>query len=280
MAAITDLSDAINRATGGNSGTPEIIHVYKDARVGAAAATAPIAGRWLSLLEYNGNPAHGIPPTTVAYPDNTLNGSLKQTDPGGGRTKWLTGGCFFANTPGTIMLYDRLSHIGGLNGTTTTAQTVAATPTRYTGSESVGNQIWLEIYTIIGTTATTIDVEYTDQDGNTAITSPVTAIGGTGLREAQRMIQMPLASGDTGVRACQDCDLVATTGTAGNFGVTILRPLAYFDIAAAATASIQDFMTSTTMGIEIKTDACLCLAFMANTTVIPYVHGNLAFIGA
>lgn len=280
MAAITDLSDLINRATGGNSGTPEIIHIFKDARVGAAAAAAAVAGRWTSLWEYNGNPAHGAPPTTVAIPDNTTNGGLKQTDPGGGRTKWLTGGMFTANAAGTLMLYDRLLHIGSLNATTTTAQTVGGTLTRYTGTESVGNQIWLEIYTQIGATATTIDVEYTDQDGNTTITSPVTAIGGTGLREAQRMIQMPLASGDTGVRACADCDLVASTTTAGNFGVQIIRPLAYWDFSNTAIGCVRDFMTSETRGIEIKTDACLALAWLANTTTVPSINGSLAFVEA
>ena len=32
MAAITDLSDVINRLTGGNNGTPEFVSIYKPAR--------------------------------------------------------------------------------------------------------------------------------------------------------------------------------------------------------------------------------------------------------
>lgn len=280
MAAITDLSDIINRATGGNSGTPQTLHIFKDSRVGASAAATPVAGQWTSLWEYNGNPAHGAAPGAVSIPDNTTDGGLKQTDPGGGRTKWLTGGMFQSGAAGSLMLYDRLLHIGGLNATTTTAQTVGGTLTRYTGSESVGNQIWLEIYTQIGATNTTIDVEYTDQDGNTGITAPVASFGGTSRREAQRMIPMSLASGDTGVRACADCDIVATTGTAGSFGVSIIRPLAYWDFSNVALGSTKDFMTSTTMGIEIKTDACLALAFFCNSTTAITINGCLVFVEA
>jgi hypothetical protein len=77
-----------------------------------------------------------------------------------------------------------------------------------------------------------------------------------------------------------DCDIVATTGTAGNFGVNIIRPLAFWDFSNTAVGCIRDFMTSTTMGIEIKEDACLALAWMANGTTIPIVHGSLAFVEA
>ena len=63
--------------------------------------------------------------------------------------------------PGILVLYDRLLHIGGLNATTTAAQTVGGSLSRYTGG--AGNQIWVEIYTQIGTTATTITANYTNQ---------------------------------------------------------------------------------------------------------------------
>jgi hypothetical protein len=40
MAAITDLSDLINRQSGGNSGTPESVFFFKVPRVAGVAATA------------------------------------------------------------------------------------------------------------------------------------------------------------------------------------------------------------------------------------------------
>jgi hypothetical protein len=154
MTALADLSDVLNRMTGGNSGTPENIWWHKQARVAGVAATAPIAGRPASLWTYDGQPSGGVAPTTVAVPDNTTTGGLKQTDPGGGREKWLIGGAVTGSVPGELILYDRLLHIGGLSGTVTTAQTVGGSLTRYT--DGVGNMVWAEIYTIIGASSTTI----------------------------------------------------------------------------------------------------------------------------
>lgn len=278
MAAIADLSDLLNRATGGNSGTPEPIFFFKDARVDSAAAVATVAGRYTSLWMYEGSPSGGPAPTTVAIPDNTTDGGLKQTDPGGGRTKWLVGGWIACNTPGTFILYDRLLHIGGLSGTVTTAQTVGGTLTRNTGG--VGNQIWVEIYTQIGTTATTITASYTDQDSNTGQTSTATAIGGTGLREAQRIIPLPLAQGDYGVEACASVTLAGTSGTAGNFGVSIVRPLLSIPCPAAGVGNIADLIAARPGPIAIDTDACLALAFIANTTTVPFTVGSLNFVEA
>lgn len=279
MANLTDLSDIIERVTGGNSGTPEHLFYYKDGRV-AAAAGVTVAGRFSSLWQYNGQPSHGAAPGAVAAPDNTTTGGLKQTDPGGGRQKWLLGGTASASVAGTLVIYDRLLHISGLNGTLNTAQTVGGSITRYTGAESVGNQIWVEVYTQIGTTATTITASYTDQDGNSGITSQTAAIGGTGLREVQRMIQIPVASGDTGVRAVASVTLAATTGTAGNFGVTIARPLAYIPLGVVGTGSVRDFISGLPSVIEIKTDACLSLAWLANGTAGPQIWGSLHMVEA
>jgi hypothetical protein len=279
MASLTDLSDIINRVTGGSSGTPENLFFFKDSRV-AAAAGVTVAGRYTSLWEYNGQPSHGAAPGAVAIPDNTTNGGLKQTDPGGGRQKWLLGATATSSIAGTLIIYDRLLHISGLSGTVTTAQTVGGTLTRYTGTESVGNQIWVEIYTQIGATSTTITANYTDQDGNAGITSQSTAIGNTGLREVQRMIQIPLASGDTGVRAVASVTVAATTGTAGNFGVNIMRPLAYIPISLLGAGSVRDFISGLPSIIEIKTDACLAFQWLANSTAGPQIWGSLHMVEA
>lgn len=279
MANLTDLSDIIERVTGGNSGTPEHLFFYKDSRV-AAAAAATVAGRYSSLWQYNGNPAHGAAPGAVAIPDNTTNGGLKQTDPGGGRQKWLLGATATSSAAGTLIIYDRLLHISGLNGTTLTAQTVGGTLTRYTGAESVGNQIWIEVYTQIGASSTTITANYTDQAGVAGKTTQAVAIGNTGLREVQRIIPLTLASGDTGVRSVSSVTLAATTGTAGDFGVTIARPLAMIPIGVVGTGTVRDFISGLPSIIEIKTDACLALAWLANGTAAPQIMGSIHMIEA
>lgn len=277
MAELTDLSDIINRVTGGNSGTPETIFFHKDARVGAAAASATIAARYTSLWQYNGQPGSNASTPSAENPTNASAGSMFQTDPGGGRTKWMLGASACSSAAGTLTFYDRLWHGSGLSGTTTTAQTHAGVVSRYTSTESVGNQLWAEIYTQIGTSATTVTVSYIDQDGNGS-TSVATAFGATGLREAQRIIPIPLASGDTGVREVVSVTVAATTGTAGNFGIVIARPLLTLPLGLAGCGAVRDLITGLPGILEIKTDACIAMHWFANSTGAPQVLGSLHFI--
>lgn len=278
MAAFADLSELVNRLSGGNSGTPRAMWFTKDNRVDAAAAAATVAGRMTSLWRYNGTPSNGAVPGAVAAPTNTTAGGLIQADPGGGRQLWMTGGWALASVAGTLIVYDRLLHISGLDGTVTTAQTVGGSLTRYTGaSDSVGNQIWVEIYTAIGGTGTTAVVNYTDQDNNPAV-SPAFAIGAAGLQEAQRIIPVPLQAGGTGVRGVTDIDLVATTGTAGNFGITVARPLLYIPVPAPGVGYVRDLIAGQPGLQEVLTDACLSLAWMSNGTTAPWLTGGVQLV--
>lgn len=281
MAAITDLSALINRATGGNSGTPDNLFFHKQARVAGAAATAPIAGRPASLWTYDGQPSAGVAPTSAAVCDNTTTGGLKQADPGGGRQKWLYSMWATGLVGGTLVLYDRLLHIGGLSGTTATAQnvqTTSPTPTLTRYTDGIGNIAFAEVYTIIGTTGSTITMSYVDQADNTQ-DSPAVVIGGTGFREVTRVIMLPLASGDTGIKAVKTV-IHATTGTAGNYGVTIGHPLAYVNIGSPGGTGWRDFSTGLPGIPEILTDACLAFLWIPLTTTAPEVLGGLSMLEA
>lgn len=284
MAAITDASDYINRMTGGNSGTPEDLFFMKDARVAGAAAVATVAGRMTSLWPYEGYPSHGVNPvsSTGAALDNTTQGGLKQTDPGGGRQKWLVGVSAPATQVGTLILYDRLAQDGGFDGTVTTSQTVSFTPpSRY--NNGIGNQIWLEIGTIIGTTGTTVTCQYENQSGSGSAnaTTPAVSIGGTGLREVGRIIPMTLAAGDTGVKNIADIDLAASTTTAGNIAALLVHPLCIIPTTQSGVAIPRDFLTGSPGPIEIKTDACLAFAWLAQTTTAPQIPvGSLHMVEA
>lgn len=278
MAALTDLSDLINRASGGNAGTPQNVFFFKAARVAGAAATAPIAGRPASLWTYDGHPAGGSTPGAVAAPDNTTAGALPFTSAGGGRASWLTQAWATGLVGGTIVLYDRLLHIGGLSGTVTTAQTVGGTLTRNTGG--AGNMVMAEIYTIIGTTGTTITMSYTNQSGTSGRTSTAVAIGATGFREVTRAIVLPLQSGDTGVQAVASATVLATTGTAGNFGITVFKPLAYLAIGAPGAPGWRDFITGLPGIPAIDSGACLSLLWFPATTTAPEIFGGYSIVEA
>lgn len=282
MAALASLDDIINRLTGG-AGAFEHLSFFIDNRIASGAATATVAGRASSLWRYNKFPGgEGAVPSTAAVPVNDTNGALFQADPGGGREKWLLGiDTNIINSVGGLLLYDRLSHQGGLSGTVTTAQTTnlpTAALTRNTGG--VGNRIFLEIYTAIGATNTTVTASYTNQAGTSGRTTKAASVGGTGLNEATRMIELPLQDGDTGVQAVASVTLAATTGTAGNFGVTLARPLISTVQGGTGVGSGRDLIAGLPSITELDTDACLAFIFYPNATTAPQVLGCLHSVEA
>lgn len=276
MTAITDLSDLINLSTGGGSAAAQNAFFFKAARVAGAAATAPIAGRPASLWTYDGSTGPGAAPGAVAIPTNATAGALPFTSPGGGRESWLVQAWATGLVAGTLVLYDRLLHIGGLSGTVTTAQTVGGTLTRNTAG--TGNFIMAEVYTIIGTTATTITCSYSNTTPTSGRTTTAVAFGGTGFREVTRAVLMPLQSGDTGVSAVASTTVLASTLTAGNFGITVGKPLAYVGIGAAGAPGWRDFVTGLPGIPEIESGACLSLLWFPSTTTAPEIFGGYSIV--
>ena len=282
MAAITDLSDLINLQSGGNNGNPENIFYFKTPRVAGVAATSPIAGRGCSLWTYDGQPGGGSVPTTGAIPDRTLQGAIPFTPATGGRDKHLIGAGITPLTAGVYLLYDRLFHIGGLDATSTALQTVQGSPatpalTRYTGG--TGNIVFYEIYTIIGTNSTrTLTMQYTNQAGTSGRTSTDINIGGVNFREATRMQRIPLDAGDSGIQSVQQIQINGTTGTAGNFGITIAQPLAWISVGAAGTMGWRDYTTGLPGIPVIDPDACLALMFIPAVATAPEIYGTLATV--
>lgn len=279
---ILDFSDFILLATGGGGGAPETVNWYKSARVGGAASAAPVAGRITSLWRYDGMPgASSTNPTTAAVPTNATAGSMGQATSASGTKKRLLAFVAAALVAGTIIVYDRVGHQGGLSGTTTGAQTTnlpTSALTRYT--TGAGVEPWLEIYTQVGTTATTATASYTD-DGNTAgNATPTVAFGNTGLREAQRIIPLPLAAGDRGVRAVASVTLAASTLTAGAFGVTLAYPLVTVPVPVAGVGNLWSGLLSGSGPLDLgaTSDACIALAWLANTTTIPELFGQTFFV--
>lgn len=278
MAAITDLSDLINRSTGGNNGTPQNVFFYKAPRIAGVAAVAPQIGRMTSLWRYDGNPSGGATPTTVVAPTNATQGALPFTNAGGSRESWMTQAFATSNAFGTYILYDRLLQIGGLSGIVTTAQTVGGTLTRNTSG--AGNFAFVEIDTQVGATTSSVTMTYTDQSGNTGNVSTGVQIGGTNFREATRAIMLTLAAGDTGIRGIDSITLSGSTGTAGNLGVVIGRPIAYFSVGQVGAAGWRDFVTGLPALPKIEANACLSLLFMSGGSTTPELFGGYSIVEA
>jgi hypothetical protein len=219
----------------------------------------------------------GAIPSAAVVPDNTTLGSLGQLNPAGGDQLSIIGARFSSLNPGNYIICDRLVHSGFLSAVSSSAQSVS-TPalTRYTSGDGV--MIGLTIYSILGSTATTVSAEYTDQAGNTGRNTPLVQIGANGFREVNRMLVLPLQSGDSGVRAVANVTLTATTGAAGNFGVTLFKPIYAICVdASSGVLSASGFITGNTCGgiAKIEDDACLFPIAMAQSAA---ATGNGALV--
>lgn len=221
----------------------------------AFGATSNLYSAWLLASEV------GVAPTTAVVPTSATLGSLAQPPlfDSAGVSRLAR---FQVSTPSatTWMLCDRLSHQGGLSGTATGAQTTnlpTAALTRGTGGDGV--LLGLEVYTQIGASLTTVTASYTNQAGTAAQTTEAVSFGGTNYREANRIMVLPLQTGDTGVRAVASVTAAATTGTAGNYGVTLFRPLYMFSTVAynAGLNLISDGFLSKYVLPVIPAAACL-----------------------
>lgn len=234
------------------------------------------AATWVSIVFNSGNPQPFAIPTTSVALDRTVVGTFGQRNGGSAALRmlyadWFPGG----NTSGgqqltSAILYDRLVHSGGLSGTSTSAQTTnlptAALP-RYTSG--IGVQIALEILLAVGSTGTTASVSYTNQSNTAGRVSDGIPFGTATNGSAVRWLPVPLQAGDTGVKSVESVTLAASTGTVGNFGVVLYKPLV--PLAHTLLDGVSTFSPFHTLGgflPEILDDSALCLV-VSSTQAVP-----------
>lgn len=193
------------------------------------------ANSFCSLWRATGQPGQGAIPSVAATCNNTTVGTIgfnQQTSPitsYGAYLEIATG-----NAAMTMELHDRLANMGGLNGTLTTAQSVNLDLSTLLSTNNINVrkgddnysdvQWWLEWYTATGATAVTATIAVTYNDGTTGNLS---ALSLASSRPASHMIPInsliPSAQSGKFIRGIVSVTLSATSGTAGNFGVTATR---------------------------------------------------------
>jgi len=177
----------------------------------------------------------------------------------------------------SMMVVDLLNVSGGLNATLTTAQTTnlpTAALTRYTSGEGV--MAGIVVYSIIGTTQTTVTISYTNSAGVSGRISTATTIGGGFYRETGVLLPIPLQGSDKGFRSIESVTCAGSTGTAGSFGVCMFKPLAMISLESATGAMPLDSVSTGCIInslCEIHPDACL--TFSAVTVVNFGITGAL-----
>lgn len=223
-----------------------------------------VAGRHFSLFRVAGRPSSSLatPGTAGSALSRTSSGAL--VIPAPSAVTYLNSFQASLSSAGVLHLYDRLVETGGLSGTVTTAQTVgsAALPARATAAVDV--ELWLEVYTALGSTPSpTVTASYTNQAGTAGRTA--TLIGGIPASlAANSTLPFTLQAGDTGVQSVQSVTSTTSTLTAGSFGVT-LRRLIEVGSSANANGSFAMGWAETGLG-TIPDDACLELVYLAGTT--------------
>lgn len=234
------------------------------------------AGQFHSLWRATGQPGQGAIPSTAAVCSNALLGSLQftqQTDPATSYLAIVEGLC--STNASTLEIHDRLMHMGGLVGNIATAQTVGIDIEANLGIDNLADRIgdanysdvswWLEWYTDTGSTAATITVNVTYNDGTTG---NLTGISLAATRRASFMQPLntfiPAASAGKYIRAVNSVTLSVSTGTAGSFGVTATRYRAALYKPVANARFTADWAS---LGIpSIPNSACLALIQIAGTT--------------
>ena len=267
--------DSLVKALGNNSS--RII-------IDKASIASQTAGSFCSLWRATGQPGQGAIPTVVATCNNTTVGTIgfnQQMSPStsyGAYLEIATG-----NAAMTMELHDRLANMGGLNGTLTTAQSVNLDLNTLLATDNIGTrkgdanysdvQWWLEWYTATGGTAVTATIVVTYNDGTTGNLS-VLSLAAT--RPASHMIPLnsliPSAQSGKFIRGIVSVTLSATTGTAGNFGVTATRPRMTLSAPIANHKFIADWAQ---LGLpEIYNSSAIFPIVLTSTTSTGTVRGG------
>lgn len=241
-----------------------------------ASLTNAVAGQFFSLWTATGVPGAGSAPSTAAVPTSTTTGSFNftnQTAPATSYLAWLA--VLGGNNATNFEIHDRIAHMGGLSGTVTTSQGALSLVTTDPGADRRGAadysdvQWWLEIYTALGATVVNATVAVTYDDGSTGSLAAI-ALGATPRQG--RLYPLISASPGRFIRAVTGVTLSATTGTAGNFGITATRPRTSVGLPLANKTETFEWAQ---LGLpNIPNDSCLFPLMLCSTTSTGAVRGG------
>lgn len=253
--------------------------------VDKASIASVAAGNYVSLWRATGQPGQGAIPAAAARCTHALTGAIgftQQTAPStsyiGYLDPWVS-----SNNAMTAELHDRLMHMGGLNGTLTTAQTVGIDISANLASDNIEErkgdanysdvQWWLEWYTATGGTAVTAQVNVTYNDGTSAnISVSLAATRPAGFMQPLNGL-IPAADSGKFIRAVNSVTLSATTGTAGSFGVTATRKRTAVSLPLANFGS-QPMSWAETGAPEVHNSSCLFPIVLTSTTSTGTLRGT------
>ena len=247
-----------------------------------ASLATQIAGQYASMWRSAGLPAQGAVPAAAAICTNATLGAMPLPTRTGLQKRLLTGInlAYSAVSAGGIV-DDRLGHMGGLNGTVATAQTINLDvslgtndlPTRIGAADYSEVRWFMEWYTATGATVVTPSFAVTHGDGTTGLASIFNA-GSAALPAtvaASREYQIIAASGKP-IKSIQSVTH-PTTGTAGSYGVTAARELGR-SVGMVANR-IEPVNIKVEDAVSISDNACLTVRVLCATTSTGTLQGSV-----
>lgn len=192
----------------------------------------------------NGNPG-GASANSAGVNGQAVSGSvagaIPRTNPGGGQNAYIGSVTINSSTSGVMWIVDRLWQNSGLSVTSTTLQSItpAAIPSRDVNGSNLGHQVMcgIEWSGAGGAGTPTVTLTYTDQDGNTGVTTSLSAVATPPIGTVEIF---PLAAADTGIREITGIQQSATR-TSGVMHLILFRVIAQIPVAANTGTSIDAF---------------------------------------
>jgi len=248
-----------------------------------AAQVSKGAGTWHSMWKAAGQPAAGSNPPLISagsgyVPTASTAGAITLTNPVAPALSYLGRIAMAGTTQGTVILYDRLWAASGLNTTLTTAQTVTTPGNLPAGRDPTAGadvEPWLEVYTSGGSVVGNWDITGVDAAGNTGRTWRYVKPNTT-----ESIGQMaPLVPGGAnpattmGIRQVTSFTASASSGLAGDVGITLLRRIVEVPLTASNVAQLFDAFTIGKP--RIYDDACIAMMVLCIGTTTGNLQGSV-----
>lgn len=189
--------------------------------------------------------------------------------------KWFIAHADFSSTLNTsirnapLIIADKLWGCSGYSATDTALKAITTSLPRGTG---VGVTCWAEIYTVIGATPQNITVTYTNQAGTGSRTGTISLLA---AHPAGTVIPMQMQGGDYGINSVQSFQLGGSTGTAGSYGLSLIRPV---------FVNISDIIKPSVLGAfqtgmpQFDNDACLIFLSQSASNAAPRPVGYMRLV--
>jgi hypothetical protein len=251
--------------------------------IAKASMTTEGAGTWQSLWKATGQPSAGAnPPARTAgsgyVPTKDTTGAFSFGNPTPPTCSYLAQLRANSSVVGSLYLIDRLWHCSGFNSTTLTSQSITTPgvlPTGRNPNDGADVEPWIEIYGAPGATTANWDLTGTDALGATSKTWRYVHPA-----NAETVGQMaPMFSGGSapatchGIRAPSSMLCSASSGTAGDFGVTLIRRLCELPMNTVNMTAVLDAIGC---GLpRIYDDSCLALMVLCSSTTSGLIQGGI-----